>query len=414
MPASSSSILAPPEAELLPELLSFLKRTRTGRPHTGLRGNRGQDLRWVRLWSGQVALLVLSFEIQRAILQSPHCRINVPVEACTFANGLRPDESPLRANGAEHRAMRALTDPVLGRMNPELRSTLLVEAPKLVAAMDGETDLVAYVTTLQNLGMMHELGLTQTGLSRVIRNASPGQDVFRGNNRNLMEVTWESIGAHADEMTKAALGSEPTEAAFSRLAHAFHAAGFAPNAISAQLGTLETGRGSIAGPLLYVMWQLARDPQLWTTFREHRELRRPIMRELMRLYGHYSLLNTRVLDVDLVLEDGRVIPAGTLLIISTTGSLTDPAVYSRPDRLDLAQTSIGLAFGGDPSINPHACPALGPSLNEMAIALDALADQLQRLQFVQVRRGAANLLPEIKKLIVLPRTGLTGPAPSIT
>lgn len=157
-------------------------------------------------------------------------------------------------------------------------------------------------------------------------------------------------------------------------------------------GLLMAGTDTTRNQLAASVHVLCDRPDQWELLAEHPELASSAVEETMRhspIAG--AALRTALADVEIA---GVVIPAGTLVVANTAAANRDPAVYDKPDRLDIARKRAPAmqTFGA----GMHYC--LGANLARLELG-EALIVMTQRMPNAH-RTGPAPWKP---------LTGISGP-----
>lgn len=150
-----------------------------------------------------------------------------------------------------------------------------------------------------------------------------------------------------------------------------------PNELLVQsIGLLVAGFETTIGLIGNGVHLLLRHPGALATLRERPELVPNAVEECLRLEGPVPA-TLRVLHADAEFG-GRRIPADTLVWALLWAANRDPAVFPRPDRLDLERPNARehLAFGG----GTHLCLGAHLARMEAQVAFAALARRTRRLE----------------------------------
>jgi cytochrome P450 len=116
------------------------------------------------------------------------------------------------------------------------------------------------------------------------------------------------------------------------------------------------------------MWLFAEHPEQWDLLRADPSLAPQAVEEVMRFRGAVSAAPRMVVE-ELEL-DGYVVPAGTMLSLSTSAANHDPATYVEPRTFDITEPrEPHFTFGG----GPHYCLGASLARAEMQEALPILA-----------------------------------------
>jgi cytochrome P450 len=123
------------------------------------------------------------------------------------------------------------------------------------------------------------------------------------------------------------------------------------------------------------MLALLQNPKQKQQFREHPELAKTAIDELLRYDGPIGVSTMRWALEDMEIH-GQQIPAGAMVVGSLLGANRDPAMFTNPNGLDLARNpNKHLAFGN----GIHYCVGAPLARLEGAIAFPALLKRLPHL-----------------------------------
>jgi cytochrome P450 len=155
---------------------------------------------------------------------------------------------------------------------------------------------------------------------------------------------------------------------------------------------LFAGYDTTRNQLGIAMWLFAEHQEQWRLLGERPDLAAATVEEVLRFLGTVAVA-PRIAREELVVGD-YLVPAGTLLTLSTGAANHDPAAHDRPGCFDIAapRREPPLTFGG----GPHYCLGANLARAEMQEALAILA---RRLHDVAVDGEVA----------WRPRTGIFGP-----
>jgi cytochrome P450 len=133
-------------------------------------------------------------------------------------------------------------------------------------------------------------------------------------------------------------------------------------------GLLFAGYDTTRNQLGLGMALFAAHPDQWEALRGDPGLAPAAVEEVMRLAGAVNAVPRFTLDeIEL---DGWVIPAGTVLMLSSAGANRDPEVFKEPLRFDITvPREAHLTFGG----GPHYCLGASLARAEMQVAFPMLA-----------------------------------------
>jgi hypothetical protein len=172
---------------------------------------------------------------------------------------------------------------------------------------------------------------------------------------------------------------------------------------------LFAGYDTTRNQLGLAMWLFAEHPDQWRLLAAHPSLVNRAVEEVMRFQGTVRVV-PRVTAEDLDF-DGYLIPAGTLLMLSTIAANHDAASYDDPWTFDItADREPHLTFGG----GPHYCLGASLARAELQEALPMLAAALPDLALdgePSYREAIGIFGPDTLPLRFTP-TGPTAPSPS--
>ena len=158
-------------------------------------------------------------------------------------------------------------------------------------------------------------------------------------------------------------------------------------------GLLMAGTDTTRNQLAAAVDVLCDHPDQWQLLADHPELAMKAVEELMRFYPvTFGVMRMTTADVE---YEGVVIPAATFVTVNTAAANRDPAVYSDPDRLDIAREGAApmQSFGA----GAHYCLGANLARRELAEALAAMARRMRNLRHA----GPASWKPMV---------GISGPA----
>lgn len=311
-----------------------------------------------------------------------------------FAQGM------LTANGAVHRRRRSpFTRTFAARLIESLRPRIRAVAEALVRDLmtEGEVDLVGRYTALIPAQTIAEiLGLPRADIPRFTRLA---YEVSRVASYSFGPEDIPSLEAAAVELQDYVVAIlearrlDPRDDFLSRfLAEAEAAGELTPEEVVVQLvqmiiGGTDTTR--VAGAMQVAL--LLRHPEQWEAVGRDPGLIPAAVAESLR-YEPSASSTGRVAREDIVL-DGHVLPAGSLIILSTMSAMRDERVYGRPDVFDIRRTDLPRlhpVFGG----GAHRC--IGEALARVELeeglgALTRLTPGLRLAGAMPVLRGHAGI-----------------------
>lgn len=133
-------------------------------------------------------------------------------------------------------------------------------------------------------------------------------------------------------------------------------------------GLLFAGYDTTRNQLGLAMWIFSDRPDQWALLAEDESYAVPAVEEVMRFRGAVGMAPRFVTEEFEM--DGFVIPAGTMLALSTAAANNDPTAFDRPDLFDITTArEPQLTFGG----GPHYCLGASLARAEMQEALPILA-----------------------------------------
>ncbi len=311
-----------------------------------------------------------------------------------FAHGM------LTANGAAHRRRRSpFTRTFAARMIEALRPRIRAAAEMLVRDWmpDGEVDLVERYTSLIPARTIADiLGLPHEDVPRFTRLAYEVSRVlsFTFGPEDIPDL--EAAAVALQDYVEALIEvrrSAPRDDFLSRfLAEAESAGELTPQEVVVQLvqmiiGGTDTTR--VAGAMQTAL--LLRHPEQWAAVGRDPGLIPAAVAESLR-YEPSVGSAARAAREEIRL-DGHVVPAGSLILLSTMSASRDEAAYARPDTFDIRRTDLPRLhpiFGG----GAHRC--IGEALARVELeeglgALMRLAPRLRLAGAMPVLRGHSGI-----------------------
>jgi cytochrome P450 family 103 len=311
-----------------------------------------------------------------------------------FAHGM------LTANGAVHRRRRSpFTRTFAARLVEGLRPQIRAAAEGLVRdwMAEGEVDLVdRYSALIPARTIADILGLPREDIPRFTHLAYEVSRVlsftFGPGDIPDLEAAAVALQDYVVAILEARR-SEPRDDFLSRfLAEAEAAGELTPQEVVIQLvqmiiGGTDTTR--VAGAVQVAL--LLQHPEQWAAMIRDPHLIPAAVTESLRYEPSVGSAG-RVAREDIGL-DGHVVPAGSLLLLSTMSALRDAAVYARPDTFDIRRTDLPRLhpiFGG----GAHRC--IGEALARIELeeglgALTRLAPRLRLTGPMPVLRGHSGI-----------------------
>ncbi|MEU9864915.1 cytochrome P450 [Streptomyces sp. NPDC047971] len=298
----------------------------------------------------------------------------------------------LDADGAEHRAFRALLAPILsaGRVDAYKRTLMpgLVEA-LVDSVLDSECDdfhathahKVPYGIVCTILGIdpaledrfhtltrplarlldypTEETEQTHTNVDELLRLIEEQRTAGRGDGRSLLETI---------EQTRDRRGISLTDAEVRSTALLFFLAGTETSSAFITSLVYCMGRGLFGLDELH-------DPAVRDDFVE----------EALRLYPPVQTI-VRFASEDLALGGVRI-PRHSAVLASIAGANRDPRVFAHPDRFDLSRSRKGsIPF----AVGAHACPGALLAKTEFSLLVADLVERCADIAVTRDRRRAAS------------------------
>jgi cytochrome P450 len=151
-------------------------------------------------------------------------------------------------------------------------------------------------------------------------------------------------------------------------------------------GLLVAGHETTANMIGKMVAMLLADRSRWQAVAADPSLVASTVEESLRFDAHPGLGMMRYLTEELEVA-GQVLPAGTSVMCSMGAANRDEAVYSEPERMDLARTpNAHLTFGA----GPHSCVGQALARTELQVVLRVL---LRRLPTLELAVSPAELQP---------------------
>src|SRR5262249_11220420 len=159
---------------------------------------------------------------------------------------------------------------------------------------------------------------------------------------------------------------------------------------------LFAGYDTTRNQLGIAMTLFAAHPEQWATLAKHQELAARAVEEVVRFQGTVAVA-PRFAAQELAVGD-YLIPAGTVVSLSTAAANHDPAAFDAPERFDITvEREPPLTFGG----GAHFCLGAHLARAEMQEALAVLARRLPDLRIdgeVRWRPRTAIFGPIVRRL----------------
>jgi cytochrome P450 len=128
---------------------------------------------------------------------------------------------------------------------------------------------------------------------------------------------------------------------------------------------MPAGFETTASSLAYMLLLIAERPELQQTLRDHPELIPSAVEEFMRFVTP-TRSHTRTVKADVTVE-GQLLKAGDRVHLNWVGANHDPAVFDRPDEIQIErQPNRHMSFG----FGSHTCVGIHMARAEMKVALE--------------------------------------------
>src|SRR6201996_7021143 len=348
---------------------------------------------------------ILRYDLVRSVLRDP--RFRVPKGMFLAGQGItsgpiwdRVTASLISLDGAEHHRLRRLVSKAFTpRATTKLRSTIVDVITELVErqAMYGRTDVVADIARQYPIPIICALLGAPAADWKLFSEWT--DDIFKAFSWNVAEnadrihAAGEAIDDYIDAMV-ADRRNALTDDLVSELIRAEHDGDRLTLEELRMLvvGLLIAGTDTTRNQLAASVQVLCDHPDQWTLLAQHPELAANAVEETMRHSPiAWGTLRVALEDVELA---GVMIPAGTLVVANTASANRDPAVYDKPDQLDITREGAPIqTFGA----GMHYC--LGANLARLELA-EALTVRARRIPTPR-RTGPAPWKP---------LTAISGPA----
>ena len=142
---------------------------------------------------------------------------------------------------------------------------------------------------------------------------------------------------------------------------------------------MPAGFETTASSLAYMLLLIAERPELQETLRQHPELIPSAVEEFMRFVTP-TRSHTRTVKAD-VTVDGHPLKAGDRIHLNWVGANHDPAVFDRPDEIQVERKpNRHMAFG----FGSHTCVGIHMARAEMKVALEEVLDAMEDIRVSDV------------------------------
>ena len=348
---------------------------------------------------------VLSYELVRTVLRDPRF---VTVQGLTLAvQGItsgplwdRAVRNILGLDGDEHRRLRRLVSTAFAPRGAErLRDLIVATITELVEPLTrvGSCDVVADIARGYPTPIICALlGVPRQDWQLFSDWADDIKKLFDWNVADdgpAILAAWEQLDAYLENLV-AERRHHLTDDLISDLIRAEDGGEHLTHSELLMLAgaLLIAGTDTTRNQLAAAVQVLCDHPDQWALLAEHPELASNAVHEVMRYYP--IVFGTIRRAADAVELDGVIIPAGTLVVLSTAAANRDPAVYRDPHRFDItsADPPPMLTFGG----GVHYC----------------LGAHLARLELTEALRVITRRMPNPARTAPAPwkaMSGITGP-----
>jgi cytochrome P450 len=349
---------------------------------------------------------ILRYELVRTVLRDP--RFRMPKGMFLAGQGIasgaiwdRITASLISLDGDEHHRLRRLVSKAFTpRATACLRTTIIDVITELVErqTIRGRCDVVTDIALQYPIPIICALLGAPAGDWKLFSKWT--DDIFKAFSWNVAAesdsilAAWEAVDDYVDDMV-ADRRDALTDDLISELIRAEHDGDRldADELRMLVVGLLIAGTDTTRNQLAASVQVLCDHPDQWALLGQNPELAANAVEETMRHSPiAWGTLRIAVEDVELA---GVIIPAGTLVVANTASANRDPAVYDKPDQLDITREGAPAmqTFGA----GMHYC--LGANLARLELA-EALTVMTRHMPIVR-RTGPAPWKP---------LTALTGPA----
>src|ERR1700727_1171462 len=328
---------------------------------------------------------ILSYELVRAVLRDP--RFRVPRGMFLAAQGItsgaiwdRVTASLISLDGDEHHRLRRLVSKAFTpRATARLRSTIIDVITGLVErqTIRGRCDVVTDIARQYPIPIICAL-LGAPAADWELFSAWT-DDIFKAFSWNVADeadcilAAWEAVDDYVDDMV-AERRDALTDDLISELIRAEHEGDRldAGELRMLVVGLLIAGTDTTRNQLAAAVQVLCDHPDQWTLLAQHPELAANAVEETMRHSPiAWGTLRIALEQVELA---GVMIPAGTLVVANTAPANRDPAVYDKPDQLDITRDGAHpiQTFGA----GMHYCLGANLARLELAEALTVITQHM--------------------------------------
>ncbi|HEY9303366.1 MAG TPA: cytochrome P450 [Mycobacterium sp.] len=349
---------------------------------------------------------ILRYELVRTVLRD--ARFRMPNGMFLAGQGItsgpiwdRVTASLISLDGdAHHRLRRLVSKAFTPRATTRLRTTITEVITELVKRQTsrGHCDVVADIARQYPIPIICALIGAPAEDWELFSDWT--DDIFKAFSWNVANEAdsilgaWAALDAYVDDMV-AVRRDALTDDLLSELIRAEHD-GDHLNADELRMlvvGLLIAGTDTTRNQLAAAVQALCDHPDQWSLLRRHPELAVHAVEETMR-HSPIVWATLRVAREDVELA-GAIIPAGTLVLVNTAAANRDPAVYERPDELDI--TRVGAPAMQTFGAGMHYCLGANLARLELAEALTIMTWYMPNAR----RTGPAPWKPFV---------GLSGPA----
>jgi cytochrome P450 len=349
---------------------------------------------------------ILRYELVRTVLRDP--RFRMPKGMFLAGQGItsgaiwdRITASLISLDGdAHHRLRRLVSKAFTPRATAWLRTTIIDVITELVErqTIRGRCDVVTDIALQYPIPIICALLGAPAGDWKLFSEWT--DDIFKAFSWNVAAesdsilAAWEAIDDYVDDMV-ADRRDALTDDLISELIRAEHDGDHldADELRMLVVGLLIAGTDTTRNQLAASVQVLCDHPDQWALLSQNPELAANAVEETMRHSpSAWGTLRVALEDVELA---GVIIPTGTLVVANTASANRDPAVYDKPDQLDITREGAPAmqTFGA----GTHYCLGANLARLELAEALTVMTRHMSNAR----RIGPAPWKP---------LTALTGPA----
>lgn len=356
----------------------------------------------VRLKSPQ-ALALSRFEDVQAALRADDVLISGKgVGFNEVVNAPTEQPSLIQSDGDRHRRLRRpvakpLMPAALRERREMLKTMISTRIQSLVdaASFDGVSEIAQFLPVQ---AVSHLVGLPEEGRSSMLRWAA---------------ASFNALAPTDDEDSKTALADDLTTfAEAKRYFESVEPARLRPGSWvdmlfqavdrgSLQIGEARAAMSGLVNPSLdttinaaaHLMYNLGKNPDQWDLLRNNPALIRSAVFEGVRysaVVRWFSRFAERDYDVA-----GTTIPAGSRVMIMYASANRDERRYRDPDRFDVTRNPTDQLGWGT---GPHMCVGMHLAQIEMEVLLEALIEQVERIEVGEPKYGVNRALYGIDRL----------------